>query len=98
MVVAATMQKTPIRGRAADRHVIDALLRRAAGGALLIRGEPGTGKSTLLRYAASTAGGIVLRTAGLAEEAALPYAALHRLLQPLVGSGLPPLVERAISG
>ena len=82
------MQKGPIRGRAADQRVLDTLLRRAAGGhggALLIRGEPGTGKSTLLRYAAAAATGTVLRTAGLAEEAALPYAALHRLLQPLAG-------------
>ncbi|GIJ65738.1 helix-turn-helix transcriptional regulator [Virgisporangium ochraceum] len=94
------MQKVPIRGRAADQRVLDALLRRAAGGrggALLIRGEPGTGKSTLLRHVAGAATGTVLRTAGLADEAALPYAALHRLLQPL--SDRPPdLVERAISG
>jgi DNA-binding CsgD family transcriptional regulator len=94
------MQKGPIRGRAADQRVLDTLLRRAAGGrggALLIRGEPGTGKSTLLRYAAGVATGTVLRTAGLAEEAALPYAALHRLLQPLAGR-MPAVVERAVSG
>jgi MoxR-like ATPase len=51
--------------------MLDTLLRRASGGALVIRGEPGTGKSTLLRYVASSASGVVLRTAGLAEEAAI---------------------------
>src|SRR6185436_9547871 len=109
MVVATTMQKPALRGRTAERNLIDGLLREATagrGGALLIRGEPGTGKSTLLTHIAAgrtngrtsgrTAGAVlhtvVLRTAGVAEEAALPYAALQRFLQPVRAgvAALPP--------
>ena len=115
------MQKPALRGRTAERNLIDGLLREATagrGGALLIRGEPGTGKSTLLTHIAAgrtngrtngrTAGAVlhtvVLRTAGVAEEAALPYAALQRFLQPVRAgvAALPPaqaaVLDRALSG
>src|SRR5215217_1493060 len=50
---------------------------------VLIRGEPGMGKSALLEDTAARATDVrVLRTAGLEAESALAFAALHRLLRP----------------
>ncbi len=58
--------------------------RAGRGGALLLRGEPGSGKSALLAATASTADGMtVLRCAGTQDERDLPYAALHALIRPL---------------
>ena len=58
------------------------------GSALVLRGEPGIGKSVLLD-AACAAGRErafrILRTAGVETESELAYAGLHRLVQPLLG-------------
>ncbi|MFI5954678.1 AAA family ATPase [Cryptosporangium sp. NPDC051539] len=81
-----------MRGRAREQARLDAVLARvrsgAGGGALLVRGAPGTGKTALLEYAASAASAgaaplRVLRTAGVDAESALPFAALQRVLMPL---------------
>ncbi|MCO5994137.1 ATP-binding protein [Actinoallomurus rhizosphaericola] len=59
---------------------------RQAGAALLLRGEPGIGKSALLQEAAAFAhasGLRVLGTTGVESEAHLPYAGLHQLLWPV---------------
>src|SRR6266536_6256737 len=48
-----------LHGRATERSIIDRLLARARAGhsgALVIRGEPGIGKTALLDYAAAAAG------------------------------------------
>ncbi|MEV0465386.1 AAA family ATPase [Nocardia tengchongensis] len=53
---------------------------------ILIEGEPGIGKSTLVEQtatAATAAGLRVLRTAGVEAESNLVFAGLHRLLYPL---------------
>ncbi|MGW4244238.1 AAA family ATPase, partial [Nocardia sp. NPDC004722] len=53
---------------------------------ILIEGEPGIGKSTLVEQtaaAASAAGLRVLRTAGVEAERNLDFAGLHQLLYPL---------------
>ncbi|NIJ11187.1 DNA-binding CsgD family transcriptional regulator [Saccharomonospora amisosensis] len=55
------------------------------GGALVLRGMPGTGRTTLLRRAAEHAerdGFLVLWAAGTTSEADLPLAGLHQLLLP----------------
>ncbi len=81
--------------RTAETSAIDAVLGRAQagqGGGLLLRGEPGIGKSALLRYARERAGGAcVLAAAGTAAESGLAYAAVHQLLGPLLPGvdGLP---------
>src|SRR5579864_4485545 len=81
--------------RTAETSVIDQLLARARtgqGGGLLLRGEPGIGKSALLRYALEHAGNArVLEAAGAAAESDLAYAALHQLTAPLLTGvdGLP---------
>lgn len=75
-------------GREAEQRAIDDLLERARaqqGGGLVLRGEPGIGKSALLRYAADHAGDLlVLRATGVEAESTLAYAALHQLLHPIL--------------
>jgi ABC-type cobalamin transport system ATPase subunit len=77
-------------GRSAETARIDAMLAEARHGrsaALVIRGEPGVGKSALLDYAAGVASGLrVLRCAGIESEAELAFAALHAVLRPGPGS------------
>ena len=56
-----------------------------AGGSrvLVVRGEPGVGKSALLDYLAGRASGCrVVRTAGVESEMELAFAGLHQLLAP----------------
>jgi DNA-binding CsgD family transcriptional regulator len=58
------------------------------GGALVVRGEAGIGKSTLLAAARERAldrGVTVVSTAGALSEAQLAFAGLHQLLFPLIG-------------
>jgi DNA-binding CsgD family transcriptional regulator len=83
-------------GREAEMAQIGRALAEAAehGGALLINGATGIGKTSLLDHAASEARGRdyrVLAVTGLESEADLPYAGLHQLLQPVLASagGLP---------
>ncbi len=81
-------------GRDRDLARIGAFIAAAAGGgsALLVLGEPGVGKTTLLDAAATAAGGLrVLRAAGVEFEADLPFSGLHQLMLPLHEefSGLP---------
>ena len=57
------------------------------GGALVVRGEPGIGKTALLAVAsaaASSKGVSVLRTAGAQSETGLAFAGLHQLLRPVL--------------
>jgi DNA-binding CsgD family transcriptional regulator len=77
-----------LRGRETEQAAIDTFLQRARdgrGGGLVVRGEPGMGKSALLAYARGRSSGMrVLATAGVEPEAELGYATLHRLLIPLL--------------
>ncbi|MFF0457585.1 AAA family ATPase [Nocardia africana] len=84
-------------GRAADTAAIAALLDRARAGEsgwLVLRGEPGIGKTALLDHAADLGGDLrVLRGAGVEIEAELPFAGLQLLLRPAVAH-LPALPVR----
>ena len=77
-----------VLGRVAERAAIDDLLRAARSGrsgALVIRGEPGIGKSTLLRYAAEQAKDMaVLSARGYESESEIPFAGLADLLRPVL--------------
>ena len=70
-------------GREAETKLIDRLidgLTHGAGGTLVVRGEPGIGKSALLeraRHRAKVHGGCVLSTVGVESEAELAFAVLH---------------------
>ncbi|WP_433579019.1 helix-turn-helix transcriptional regulator [Nocardia brasiliensis] len=73
-----------LRGREAEQARIDQLLAAARDGrssALVIRGEPGIGKTALLDYAAAQ-GLPTVRSAGIESEAELPFAGLHLLVRP----------------
>lgn len=71
------------RELAALAELVDAG-RRGSAGVLLLSGEPGVGKSTLLdELVDTTANATVLRAQGLEVEAPLAFAALHRFLRPL---------------
>lgn len=76
-------------GRRDEIRRLDALLdaaRKGRGGALLLRGEPGIGKSTLLDHLHHRASGfLVMRASGAEFEMELPFAALHQLLAPVTG-------------
>ena len=71
------------------------------GGSLLVAGEAGVGKTSLLDVAAgeaASAGATVVRGAGVEFEADVSFAGLHQLIQPLLdGVGaLPPPQARAL--
>ncbi|MEC3979596.1 ATP-binding protein [Amycolatopsis sp. H20-H5] len=74
-------------GRREEIRSIDELIaaaRESRGGALVLRGEAGIGKSALLEHARSAASGFqVIHASGSEFESELPFAALHQLCQPL---------------
>jgi len=76
-------------GREAQTLALTALLDRATeqrGGALVLRGEAGIGKTALLTQVATLArerGMRVVGTSGVQAEVQVPYAGLHRLLRSL---------------
>ncbi len=71
--------------RHADRHLHRDSAAGGRGAVLVLRGEPGTGKTALLDYATGLAGEDVrvVRAAGAESEAGLAYAGLHQLCAPL---------------
>jgi AAA ATPase domain len=76
-------------GRRREVHTVERPLVDPvrAGGALVLAGEPGIGKSALLRRAERTARGrgfTVLTATGVEPEAQLPHAGLHQLLRPVL--------------
>src|SRR2546427_7344825 len=78
-------------GRQAEAARLDALLDRLSegGGAIVIRGEAGIGKSAMLALAgerATALGFAKLATVGVETEAELAFAGLHQLLFPIVRS------------
>ncbi len=83
-------------GRDAERARIGRLLEQAragSGGALLVLGEPGIGKTALLEDTSARAEGFeALWATGVEVETELPYSGLFELLRPLSGgiAGLPP--------
>jgi len=75
-------------GREDEVRLLTSLLDgvEGAGGALVLRGEPGVGKSRLLSEAAALArdqGFTVLSTTGVQFEAHLAFAGLHQVLRPV---------------
>jgi DNA-binding CsgD family transcriptional regulator len=86
----------PLADRAAEGVRLDMLLADARAGqsaVLVLRGEPGIGKTAILGYAAGRARGFrVVRAAGVESEMELPFAGLHQLCGPMLGGlgRLPP--------
>ena len=73
-------------GRGEELGLVTELLENARlsrSGALVIRGDPGIGKSALLESAREHAIGMrVLASRGVESESQLPFAGLHQLLAP----------------
>jgi DNA-binding CsgD family transcriptional regulator len=80
-------------GRSDECARIDELLdmaRLGRSGALVIRGDPGIGKTALVDYAGMRGGEMrVLRAVGVESESEMPYSGLHELTRPIAG-----LIER----
>jgi DNA-binding CsgD family transcriptional regulator/tetratricopeptide (TPR) repeat protein len=88
--------------RSAECRALDALLADVRGGqsgVLVIRGEPGVGKTALMRHCAAKAEGFrCAQLSGVESEMELPLAALHQLCAPLLGDldALPPPQQGAL--
>ncbi|HEX8005377.1 MAG TPA: AAA family ATPase, partial [Trebonia sp.] len=83
-------------------HLFVSRIAEGAGEALLLAGDPGAGKTSLLDQAAVLATGSgmrVLRATGSQFEADISYAALHQLLHPCLGEAprLSPLLAGALN-
>ena len=78
-----------LRGRSREREALDDALDRVRGGgsdAVVLRGEAGIGKTSLLQYVAHRAAGCRgIQLVGVETELELPFAALHLLCGPLLG-------------
>ncbi len=92
-------------GRDAEQKAIgdllDGVTGNGSGGALLLTGDPGIGKTSLLGFASRAAadrGMLVLGATAVESESELPYATLHLLLGPHLGllGQLPPPQRAAL--
>ncbi|HMI68379.1 MAG TPA: ATP-binding protein, partial [Solirubrobacteraceae bacterium] len=78
-----------LHGRDAERSLVTELLdaaRHSHSGVLVVRGDPGVGKTALLEDATDRATDMQVLTArGVESESELPFAAMHQLLGPILG-------------
>ncbi|HEY4419037.1 MAG TPA: ATP-binding protein, partial [Pseudonocardia sp.] len=72
-----------LRDRRSERQALDQLVdavRAGAGRALVLRGEPGVGKTALLEYLVEhTSGCRMAYATGIQSEMELAFAGLHQL-------------------
>src|SRR5215218_8365581 len=77
-----------LRGRARESASLGAVLdevRAGRSGVVVVRGDPGVGKSALIESATAAASGTrMLRAAGVESEMELAFAGLHQLCLPIV--------------
>ncbi|MFI6879984.1 AAA family ATPase [Streptomyces sp. NPDC050400] len=98
------MTQEPVLGRSRECGVLDGLLDAVRGGesrSMVLRGEPGVGKTRLLEYMTARARGFrVARVTSVQSEMELPYAGLHQLCAPMTDrlDRLPPGQRDAVSG
>src|SRR5580692_4260704 len=75
-------------GRGRECGTLDRLIEAVRAGesrSLVVRGEPGAGKTVLLTYLARRAGGFrVARAVGVQSEMELAFAGLHQLCAPML--------------
>src|SRR5215472_9067878 len=97
-------QASRLLGRGSECEAVDRLMedaRAGMGGALVVRGEAGIGKSALLDYARQRAAPmVVLSASGVEAESDLAFAGLHELLRPVLGclGELPDIQSQALAG
>ncbi|MER5699779.1 AAA family ATPase [Streptomyces mirabilis] len=86
MPIGSGGRSVPFIGRREEQRVLTELLdgvRDGHSGTLVLAGEPGTGKTSLLDRAAASGPDVqVVRIFGVESEMVLGFAALHRLLRP----------------
>jgi hypothetical protein len=92
MVVVLTVPPPPpprLFGRTGELEILDQLkanVRSGQSAVLVVRGEPGIGKTALLRHLIGQASGFhVVRAAGVESEMELAFAGLHQLCAPMLG-------------
>ena len=77
-----------LKGRRAELGLLDGLIEAVRAGesqVIVVRGEPGVGKTALLDYLAVQASGCrVARAAGVQSEMELAFAGLHQLCAPML--------------
>src|SRR4051812_7626675 len=75
--------------RVIECDVLEGLVARVRAGqsrVLVLRGEPGVGKTALLDHLSVAAEGCrIARAAGVESEMELPFAGLHALCAPMLG-------------
>jgi predicted ATPase len=104
MAGAVFQQASQLIGREAECAAVDRLLddaRAGVGGSLVVRGEPGIGKSALLEYAKQRAAPMaVLSATGVEAESDLAFAGLHELLRPVLDhlGEVPDIQSQALAG
>lgn len=81
-------RRTTLLGRAAECALLDGLIgdiRRGESRSLVLRGEPGIGKTALLEHLVDAASDLnVVRAVGVESDVELAYASLHELCAPLL--------------
>ncbi len=93
-----------LSGRDAELAALSDLLdqaRKGTSGTLVLRGDPGIGKTALVSQVAARADGFrLIRAAGIEEESELPFAGLHLLLRPALDriTALPGIQAQALRG
>jgi DNA-binding CsgD family transcriptional regulator len=77
-----------LRGRDSECELLEGVVASVRAGqsrTVVLRGEPGIGKTALLEYLLQRASGCRLaRAAGVESEVELPFAGLHRLCVPML--------------
>src|SRR5262245_17715199 len=86
--VSDTCRRTPLLGRTAECALLEGLIddiRRGESRSLVLRGEPGIGKTALVEHLVESASDLnVVRAVGVESEMELAYASLHQLSAPLL--------------
>jgi len=81
-------RRTELRGRRSECASLERLLEEVRGGqsrVLMLRGEPGVGKTALLEYVVANASGCrIARAAGVESEMELAFASLNQLCAPIL--------------
>ena len=96
-------QPSALLGRRRECDLLDRQLQIVRGGqssVLVLRGEPGIGKTALLEYLVANAAGCrIVRAAGIQSEMELAFAGLHQLCAPILDriEQLPPPQRDALA-
>ena len=88
-----------LTGRRSECEMLDRLIKAVRAGesrAMVVRGEPGVGKTALLDYVADHASGcLVARAAGVQSEMELAFAGVHQLSITSTGFRVPNAMRSA---